>query len=278
MRFLDRLARKTPATPTPSHPEIPADVQLTTGAARTAARRSEHPLIGLGTEGNAVHLTPEDGHVLTVAPYGAGTTELLRTLGAQALAAGHHVDILDIHHVEHPWARDLEHVTYVDEPDQLHRHLLGLAHQARNRALGRRPGPRRLLLVESDGTHAALLGPQADPRPNGGALEALTAVLAHGRPAGIQVVLACKELPGPLRHLTRDLFSTRLLNAPSPRTWSSAGLAGLPLPDGPAPRPGLWHHITRDGTHRFVQAARISQHDATAFARRAACPTKEAHR
>ncbi|MFI1312844.1 hypothetical protein ACH4TS_22270 [Streptomyces albidoflavus] len=278
MRFLDRLARRTPATPAPPRPEAPADVQLTSGPGRTAARASEHPLIGLDADGNGVHLTPGDGHVLTVAPPGHGTTELLRTLGVQALAAGHHLDILDVHHAEHPWARGLERVTYVDDPDQLHRHLRGLAHQARNRALTGRPGPRRLLLVESDGTTTALLDHQADPRPNGVALDALTAVLAHGRPAGIQVVLACRELPGALRHLTRDLFSTRLLNAPSERTWISAGLSGLPLPDWPAPRPGLWHHVTRDGAHRFVQAARIHPHAAADFARLAASTTKEPHR
>ncbi|KFG71451.1 hypothetical protein FM21_34865 [Streptomyces mutabilis] len=253
-------------------------MQLTSGAVRTAARGSEHPLIGLDAEGNAVHLTPGDGHVLIVAPPGAGTTELLRTLGVQALAAGHHLGILDVHHVEHTWARELERVTYVDDPDHLHRHLLGLAHQSRNRALQGRPGPRRLLLVESDGTTTTLLDHQADPRPNGVALDALTAVLAHGRPAGIQVVLACRDIPDALRHLTRDLFSTRLLNAPSERTWISAGLSSLPMPDGPAPRPGLWHHLTRDGTHRFVQAARISEHVAADYARLAACPTKESDR
>lgn len=276
MRFLERLARRTPGTPPP--PNVPTDVQLTSGAGRTAAQGSEHPLIGLDFEGNGVHLNPGDGHVLTVAPPGTGTTVLLRTLGVQALAAGHHLDILDVHHEAHGWARGLERVTYVDDPDQLHRHLLGLAHQARNRAMKGLPGPRRLLLVESDGTTTALLDHQADPRPNGVALDALTAVLAHGRPAGIQVVLACRELPGALRHLTRDLFSTRLLNAPSERTWISAGLSRLPMPVGPAPRPGLWHHVTRDGTHRFVQAAYISQHAAADFARLAARTTKESHR
>ncbi|MEO3976778.1 hypothetical protein [Streptomyces sp. CAU 1734] len=268
MRFLPRRRPGPPSTP--DSPRLPQPhVDLTHGAGQEAARLSEHPLIGLDAEGAAVHLTPSDGHVLAVAPPGTGTTELLRSLGAQALLAGQHLDILDVHHVEHAWARGLDRVTYVDDPDQLHRHLLGLAHQARGRAAKGQPGPRRLLLVENDGTTQVLLDHQADPRPNGVALDALTAVLAHGRLAGIQVVLACREVPGPLNGLARDLFSTRLLTDPSDRTWRTAGPAGLTLPPGPGFRPGLWHHLTRTGTHRLVQAARIAEDTAAAFARRA---------
>ncbi|WUQ32970.1 hypothetical protein OG764_38975 (plasmid) [Streptomyces sp. NBC_00239] len=278
------FSRRRPAPPSP--PRLPSrDVDLTHGVGRAAARLSEHPLIGVDAEGAAVRLTPRDGHVLAVAPPGMGTTELLRSLGAQALAAGQQVDILDVHHHAHTWARGLEHVTYVDEPDQLHRHLIGLAHQARGRAEKGQLGPRRLLLVENDGTTQVLLDHQADPRPNGVALDALTAVLAHGRLAGIQVVLACRELPGPLSGLARDLFSTRLLIEPSERTWLRAGLSGRIRPRSTGFHPGLWHHLTRDGSHRLVQAARISD-DATAadFARRtpdqraAARSTKESHR
>lgn len=280
MKFLTR--RRSSPGPV-SAPNPLADVHLTSGAGRAAARLSEHPLIGLDAEGAGVHLTPGDGHVLAVAPAGMGTTVLFSTLGVQALAAGQHLDILDVHHRAHAWARGLDRVTYVDDPDQLHRHLLGLAHQARNRAAQGRPGPRRLLLVENDGTTSALLD-HPDPRRNGVALDALTTVLAHGRLAGIQVVLACRDLPGPLNHLTRDLFSTRLLIEPSERTWISAGLNGRRRPPSTGYRPGLWHHLTRAGEHRLVRAAHISQDDAAAFASRthdhpfAARTTKEFHR
>jgi hypothetical protein len=281
MRFLAR--RRLNRQPR-SVPDTLPDVQLTSGAGQQAAQLSDHPLIGLDAEGTGVHLTPRDGHVLAVAPPGMGTTVLLRTLGVQALAAGQHLDILDVHHVAHAWARGLDRVTYVDDPDQLHRHLMGLAHQARNRAAKGQPGPRRLLLVENDGTTSTLLDHQADPRPNGVALDALTAVLAHGRVAGIQVVVACRDLPGPLMHLTRDLFSTRLLIEPSERTWISAGLSSQRRPPSTGFHPGLWHHFTRDRTHRLVQAARISEHAAADFVRHAhdrrpaARTTKESHR
>ncbi|MFG2211994.1 hypothetical protein [Streptomyces sp. NPDC048638] len=276
MTFLTRRHRARTQPAPGSVPGPPVDVQLASGAGREAALLSEHPLIGLDDDGAGVHLTPGDGHVITVAPPGMGSTVLLTTLGVQALAAGWHLDILDVQHIAHSWARGLERVTYVDDPDQLHRHLMGLAHQARNRAASCQPGPRRLVLVENDGTTSALLDHQADPRPNGVALDALTTVLAHGRQAGIQVVLACRELPGPLRHLTRDFFSTRLLIQPSERTWISAGRPG-PRPPSDGWRPGLWHHIAADGTQRSVQAARISEHDAPGFIRAARTP-KESHR
>ncbi|MEW1760383.1 hypothetical protein AB0393_28215 [Streptomyces cyaneofuscatus] len=277
---MNLFSRRRPAPP--STPRLPPHrVDLAEGAGAQAAGLSEHPLIGLDAEGTAVHLTPADGHVLTVAPPGMGTTQLLRSLGAQALAAGRHLDILDVHHISHDWARGLDRVTYVDEPDQLHRHLLGLAHQARGRAAKDQPGPRRLLLVENDGTTQVLLDHQADPRPNGVALDALTAVLAHGRLAGIQVVLACRELPGPLNGLARDLFSTRLLIEPSERTWRIAGLADRIRPRRTGFHPGLWHHLARDGTHRLVQAARISAHAAAGLTETRAqldARTKESHR
>ncbi|MFJ3176617.1 hypothetical protein ACIPJK_38560 [Streptomyces roseus] len=289
MRFLSRRRPSPPREPSlssePGTPRLPQPhVDLTHGAGQKAARLSEHPLIGLDAEGGAVHLTPADGHVLAVAPPGMGTTELLRSIGAQALAAGQHLDILDVHHVGHDWARGLDRVTYVDDPDQLHRHLIGLAHQARGRAAKGHPGPRRLLLVENDGTTQVLLDHQADPRPNGVALDALTAVLAHGRLAGIQVVLACRELPGPLNGLARDLFSTRLLIEPNDRTWRIAGLTDRTRPPSTGFRPGLWHHLTRDGDHRLVQAARIAQDAAATLAHRApdqppaVCRTKESQR
>ncbi|TLQ39265.1 hypothetical protein [Streptomyces marianii] len=260
----------------PRTPRLPRpDVHLTRGPGRRAAQRSPHPLIGLGADDAPVHLTPDDGHALLTAPAGMGTTELLRTLGVQALAAGRQVDILDVSGCEHLWAQGREHVTYLDDPDQLHRHLMGLAHQARGRSRAGVPGPPRLLLVENDGTTEVLRHHHADPRPNGVPLDALTAVLAHGRPVGMQVVLACRELPPPLRHL-RSLFTTRLVIDPD---GPGADSTHAP-PSSPAGfRPGLWQHINAAG-RRLVQAARITEQDAARFipTRPAARDTKESHR
>lgn len=265
---------QTPRTTRTGH--VPAAVDLTRGAGLRAARSSDHPLIGLAAAGRPVRLTPGDGHVLLVAPAGMGTSSLLRTLGAQALAAGHHLDILDVHLDEHPWARGQERVAYLDEPDAVHRHLLGLAHQARRRAAAAAPGPRRLVLVETGGTTDVLLNHHGDGRPNGAPIDALTAVLANGRPAGMQVVMACTVLPPPLRHIAADLFTTRLIIDPDDSTWRAA--RGAPSDRPPAtgtPRPGLWHHLNAAGTSP-VRAARISDGDAAALARR--LPTSPARR
>ncbi|MCX4826571.1 hypothetical protein OG883_43825 [Streptomyces sp. NBC_01142] len=284
MNFLPRRRPRPPAPAVPDSQLPPADVHLTQGAGQQAAQASELSLIGLDEQGRGVHFGPGDGHVLVVAPPGMGASQLLRSLGVQALARGEQLDILDVRMISQDWARGLEHgVTYVDEPDQMHRHLMGLAHQARGRAAAGRPGPRRLLMVEKD-TTAVLADHWISPRPNGMALDALTAVLAHGRLAGIQVILACSDLPGQLTGLARDLFSTRLLHDPSKRTWRRAGLADQPCSPGFGFRPGLWHHLTRDGSHRLVQAARISEGAAADFVRHSHAPrpaartTKESQR
>ncbi|HBF83306.1 MAG TPA: hypothetical protein DD420_26325 [Streptomyces sp.] len=244
---------------------VPRAVHLTRGPGLRAARRSTHPLIGLAADNRPVRLAPQDGHLLLVAPAGTGTSTVLRTLGAQHLAGGGHLDILDAHLVGQAWARGLDRVSYLDEPQAIAAHLHGLAHQARRRAEAGRPGASRLVMVEAL-TAGVLLDHHLDARPNGTPMDALTAVLAHGRQAGMQVVLACQqEIPPPLRHIAADLFTTRLLAEPSAATWVEAGgtAATYPQPDGC--RPGRWHHLDAAGT-RQLRAARLEETDAAVWA------------
>ncbi|WP_446047466.1 hypothetical protein [Streptomyces olivaceus] len=243
---------------------LPAVVHLNRGPGLRAARGSEHPLIGLAAGNQPVRLTPEDGHLLLVAPAGMGTSTVLRTLGAQHLAAGGHLDVLDVHLVQQAWARGLERVSYLDTAEAIAAHLRGLAHQTRRRAEAGRPGPRRLVLVEGCGTTDALLLP-LDARPNGTSLDALTAVLAHGRLAGMQVVMACQAIPPALAHVAADLFTTRLLIAPDEDTWQRAGGPADTRPALGNIRPGLWHHCTAAGA-RQVRAARLDEDAAAAWA------------
>ncbi|MFJ2217849.1 hypothetical protein ACIQVO_36470 [Streptomyces sp. NPDC101062] len=243
---------------------IPAAVHLTRGPGLRAARRSEHPLIGLAAGNQPVFLTPQDGHLLLVAPAGMGTSTLLRTLGAQHLAAGGHLDILDVHPDEPPWARGLDRVSYLDTAEAIAAHLHGLAHQARRRAEAGRPGPRRLVLLEARGT-TEVLHQHLDARPNGTPLDALTAVLAHGRLARMQVALACQAIPPALAHLAADLFTTRLLIAPDKDTWQCTGGTATTRPPPGSSRPGLWHQPTAAGA-RQIRAARLTEADATARA------------
>lgn len=247
---------------------IPAAVHLTRGPGLRAARSGEHPLIGLAAGNRPVRLAPADGHLLLVAAAGTGTSTVLRTLGAQHLAAGGHLDILDVHHLrQHPWARGLERVTYLDSAGAIGVHLHGLAHQARRRAAAGVPGPRRLVLVEDRCTTAVLLDHHLDARPNGTFLDALTAVLAHGRLAGMQVVLACQAVPPPLAHIAADLFTTRLLTDPDEATWQRAGATPATYPTSGNSRPGLWHHLTAAGA-RQIRAAHLDDADAAAWAAR----------
>ncbi|MFF4933341.1 hypothetical protein ACFY2H_31285 [Streptomyces griseofuscus] len=244
---------------------IPAAVHLNRGPGLRAARGSDHPLIGLAAGNQPVRLTPEDGHLLLVAPAGMGTSTVLRTLGAQHLATGGHLDILDVHLDQQAWARGLDRVAYLDTAEAIAVHLHGLAHQARRRAEAGRPGPRRLVLVEDCGTTDVLLHHHLDARPNGTPLDALTAVLAHGRLAGMQVALACQAIPPALAHITADLFTTRLLIAPDQDTWQRAGSPADTRPPPGSSRPGLWHHCTAAGA-RQVRAARLDEDAATAWA------------
>ncbi|MEV7156981.1 hypothetical protein AB0N77_20515 [Streptomyces misionensis] len=251
----------------PPFRRLPAAVDLTRGPGLRAARRAPHPLLGLAAGNRPVHLAPEDGHLLLVAPPGMGSSTVLRSLGAQHLAAGGHLDILDAHHVQQAWARDLDRVAYLDTAETIAAHLHGLAHQARRRAEAGRPGPPRLVLVESGGTGEVLLGHHLDARPNGTPLDALTAVLAHGRQAGMQVAMACRRaVPLPLAHISADLFTTRLLISPDPVTWLCAG--GKPADRPPiGGGPGLWHHLNAAGA-RQVRAARLTESDAAVWAAR----------
>lgn len=246
---------------------IPAAVHLTRGPGLRATRRSDHPLLGLAAGNQPVRLTPQDGHLLLVAPPGLGTSTVLRTLGAQHLAAGGHLDILDAHLAGQPWARGLDRVSYLDEQQAIAAYLHGLAHQARRRAEAGRPGPHRLLLVESLTTEI-LLDHHLDARPNGTSMDALIAVLAHGRQAGMRVVLAChKAIPPPLRHIAADLFTTRLLIEPAADTWRQAGGTADTHPQPDASHPGRWHHLSAAGG-RQLRAARLNEADAAAWATR----------
>ncbi|WP_217225949.1 ATP-binding protein [Streptomyces anulatus] len=247
----------------PTH-RAPKAVHLTRGPGLRAARSSEHPLIGLAAGNQPLRLAPQDGHLLLVAPPGLGTSTVLRALGAQHLAAGGHLDILDTHIVGQAWARRLDRVRYLDEPQAIAVHLHGLAHQARRRAEAGRPGPARLVLVESL-TPEVLLDHHLDARPNGTPMDALTALLAHGRQAGTQVVLACRhEIPPPLRHIAADLFTTRLLIEPSADTWLQAGGTAATHPQHEDPHPGRWHHLNAAGS-RELRAAHLDEADAAAW-------------
>jgi hypothetical protein len=200
------------------------------------------PLIGLRDTGTPAVLGPGSGHTLLVAWPGMGATTALRTLAAQYAWRGTHVDILDIAG-QHTWARAQPRIHLYEDAASVHRHVSQLAAQVR----AERPGTPRAVVVESDQTISELLHFRRYPPPGGTGLDALTTVLAAGRLYGIRVVLACRAVPAPLRHVARSLFTTRLLAAPTPRTWHLVGPPGAAVPQDEAFRAGRMHLINSSG-------------------------------
>lgn len=210
------------------------------------------PLIGVTDSAAPVYLGPGSGHALLVAWPGTGATTVLRTLAAQYARRGTQVDILDVAG-QHTWARAQERVHLYEDAASVHRRLYQLADQVR----AERSGPARTVLVESDQTVTALLRFRHYPVPGGTGLDALTTVLAAGRLHGIRVVMACRAVPAPLGHVARDLFTTRLLAAPTPRTWHLVGPPGAPAPQEEPFRVGRMH-LVGTGSDELVQLLRLT--------------------
>ncbi|WP_274036630.1 hypothetical protein [Streptomyces sp. MMBL 11-1] len=233
----------------PSAPHPQADLaDLLPGAV------DEGPGPVLGVDANAVpaYLGPGSGHVLLVAWPGTGSTTGLRTLAAQYARRGTQVDILDVSG-QHAWARAQQRVQLYEDAASVHRRLYQLAAQVR----AERSGPARTVLVESNQTVTSLLRFRHYPDPGGTGLDALTTVLATGRLHGIRVVMACRAVPEPWGHLARDLFSTRLLSAPTPRTWQLVGPPGAPAPQTEPFRVGRMH-LVGTGGDGLVQLLRLT--------------------
>ncbi|OEV13739.1 hypothetical protein [Streptomyces nanshensis] len=169
------------------------------------------PVIGLAAGDEPVRLTPADGHTLALVPPGMGATTLLRTLGAQLARHGVHVDLFDTVG-EHRWATGLPHLTRYDDPEEMHHQLYHLAHAAQSSQADRRDRRHAVLieeraLAEMDAFHHT-------PWPGARGMDALITLLAHGRPHGFQVVLACPHVPPSLTPQASLLVTTQLLGEP----------------------------------------------------------------
>ncbi|GLF98283.1 ATP-binding protein [Streptomyces yaizuensis] len=236
-----------------SRPQVPRLRVDLADLPEDAVDQGPGPLIGLTAGGAApVYLGPGSGHTLLVAWPGMGTTTVLRTVAAQYARRGTQVDILDVAG-QHTWARAQRRVHLYEDAASVHRRLYQLADQVR----AQRSGPPRVVVVESDQTVTALLRFRHYPVPGGTGLDALTAVLAAGRLYGIRVVMACRAVPAPMGHVARDLFTTRLLSAPTPRTWDLVGSPGRAAPQEEPFRIGRMHLVGMGGDE-VVQLLRLS--------------------
>ncbi|WP_372412594.1 hypothetical protein [Streptomyces luteireticuli] len=258
MKLSTLISRMRPARPDVQPPAVQGLRQIAPltlpGLARTV-EAAQHPVLGFGVGDLPVLLTPEHGHVLLAGGAGHGCTVALRGLVAQYLRRGVEVDLLDLH-FEHTWAHHLPGMTRVEHPDALARHLAALAEQVRSGPGGRQ----RVLMIESAATAEAVC--------TGAAAEALTTLLAHGRTAGVRVVMACHDVPRNLPGRARDRFTTRLLAHPSDTTWRWA-TGGEPPPTARSDGgPGRMHLVSRTGAAPAeVQVLYLTQAQARAFAR-----------
>lgn len=231
-------------------------------------------LLGLA-DGDRPVLLPEDaGHVLVAAGAGGGTTTVLRSLAAQALALGAHVDVIDPSNAAQSWARGLPGVTYLSRIAAIHDHLLLTVAALQDGCAdwdGGWPG-RRVMVVENTSTIAYGLRQywlhtrpetQLEEAPG---VEALAVLLATGCSFGVQVFAGNPrgDIPG-LGHVpTHQVFTTRLVACGGPTLWKRVAPEIWAPPAGSA-IPGRMH-LVADGRATAVQGLYVTDAEARAFA------------
>ncbi|MGW1976656.1 cell division protein FtsK [Streptomyces sp. NPDC001889] len=242
-----------------------------------ALQHTGRVLLGLADDDEPVTLPDEATNTLVVTGAGAGMTTVLRSLAAQALHRGAHVDVLDLgRRPSHPWADRLPRTTAHTTPAAVHDYLVLQLDRLRH------PGPtaradwtrRRVILIEhADHLVFALRQYWSHTRPDSQlaeapGVEALTMLLAAGNACGIQIAAgSARALPPRLGDLSADLFPTRLVAHASPALWSRVAPGAGPHPPLSL-TPGRMHTVHGHRTTRF-QALHLSETEARAWARTA---------
>lgn len=245
---------------------------------------ADTPLLGLADADRPVLLPAAAGHVLVAAGAGGGTTSVLRSLAAQALALGARVDVIDPSNTAQAWARGLPGVTYLSRIAAIHDHLLLTVAALQDGCAnwdGGWPG-RRVLVVENTGTIAYGLRQywmhtrpetQLEEAPG---VEALAVLLATGCSFGVQVLAGNPrgDIPG-LGHVpTHQVFTTRLLACSGPTLWKRVAPEIWAPPAGSA-IPGRMH-LVDDGRTTAVQGLYFTDDEARTFARGLPTPRRTA--
>ncbi|MFD7553563.1 cell division protein FtsK [Streptomyces sp. NPDC059835] len=217
------------------------------------------PLIGLAADDQPVTLDAGQGHLLVATGAGGGTTSVLRSLAAQALARGARADFLDLRRAEHAWAHGLPDSRHLANIAAIHDHLLLTANALREQTPASGTGwtSRHFLVVEELSTLVAELRrywtrtrpeTQLEEAPG---VEALELLLQAGRAYGVTVLAgdAGGTLPGSGAH-GPSAFGTRILGGQvSGTTWRRAA-AGVQAP-AYSEIPGRLHLVTRDKLTTF---------------------------
>ncbi|MDJ0346960.1 cell division protein FtsK [Streptomyces sp. H10-C2] len=241
-----------------------------------AVRGSERVLLGLAAGDVPVYLPEGDGHVLVATGGGGGTTTVLRSLAAQALRRGAHVDVLDLdrRRSSHPWAAPLPRVQILDRIEQIHDYLVDQLDQLRqyDRASAAGAPQRRLIVIEhGDRTVDALRQYWGLTRPDSQladapGIEALGLLLAAGRAGGLQIAFGSTRGVAPyLGTQVRDVFVTRVVAYGGQTLWTRIAPEVWPVPPYSV-IPGRMH-VVQDGTTTRLQALYLAENEARAWAR-----------
>ncbi|WP_331750775.1 cell division protein FtsK (plasmid) [Streptomyces globisporus] len=230
-------------------------------------------LIGLGPGDRPVTLPDGTRHVLVATGAGGGTTSVLRSLAAQAIARGARTDFLDITYGEHRWAEGLPGVRCLGDVAAIHDYLLLAAADLNNRRHDPAEsdwGSRRVLVVEELARLAdALRRYWLDTRPEtqldeAPGVEALSILLTSGRAYGWTVLAGDTGgiVPGrgPLHHRH---FPTRILGYGSRLLWRQLA-AGQSAPPR-QPVTGRFH-LFADRASTPLQALYLTEAQARATA------------
>ncbi|MFE6272234.1 cell division protein FtsK [Streptomyces goshikiensis] len=250
---------------TPLRNSVRSSTDLTTS--------SPDPLLGLAAGDQPVVLDADRSHLLVATRPGGGTTSLLRSLAAQAMARGARADFLDLRRVEHAWAHGLPDSRHLTTVAAIHDYLLLTANALRERPHAGSSGwaSRHLLVVEELDILIAELRrywtrtrpeTQLDEAPG---VEALEVLLASGRAHGLTILAgdAGGSLPGGRAH-GPAAFGTRILGHLSPTSWRRAA-AGIEAPPT-SEIPGRLHLVTRTNKITPFQALYLTPDEARALA------------
>ncbi|MGW1290371.1 hypothetical protein ACWD4N_43995, partial [Streptomyces sp. NPDC002586] len=238
----------------------------------TALKQAATPLLGLAAGDQPVMLPTGADHVLVAAGAGGGTTTLLRSLTAQVLCLGSHVDVIDPTGSAHRWARHLPRVTYHSRIAAIHDHLqLTLAAlQDGSAAVDGGWAGRRILVMENTRTVTyALREYWSNTRPDSQleeapGVEALAMLLAAGPSFGIQIFAGNPhgDIPGLEGIRVADVFPVRALAYGGATVWGRVAPEIWPVPPASI-IPGRMHHVA-DRTVTAFQALNLTDDEARA--------------
>ncbi|OII61193.1 hypothetical protein BJP40_06605 [Streptomyces sp. CC53] len=240
------------------------------------------PLLGIDGEGEpvAIDLDSDSPHVLISAASGGGKSVILRSIAAQALAAGNKVAFLDVKRHSHRWAKNLPGADYASTLPEIGDALvaLGMEVHRRNEIVDSFPGPveeapvgERIIVVfeEMNATMGQLqaLGRKL-PRDKYDAIDALGDIMFMGRAAKMHVVAVAQYATAAALGGgdIRENFSTRILIRYSDRAWKMLTDVWPPQPSPEEPGRGM---VCRAGKARETQFLYLSEEEAATLVREA---------